>query len=107
MYRGAHSVLEHRLGATSVAAFITKRAALLPLQRAVRDFCGRRLWRGPSAAEGESLGWLLGRAACDAEYGLPRIPSMRSSESSVPAKFTESPFYELRQITFYELRQIK
>jgi hypothetical protein len=36
MYRGAHSVLEHRLGATSVAAFITKRAALVRSQRSVR-----------------------------------------------------------------------
>ena len=60
MYRGAHSVLEHRLGATSVAAFITKRAALLRSQRSVRYFCGRRLWRGPSAAEGESLGVAIG-----------------------------------------------
>src|SRR5215213_11466533 len=84
MYHGAHSVLKHRLGATSVATFITKRAALLPSQRSVRYFCGRRLWRGPSAAEGESLGWLLGRAACDAEYGLPRIPSRRTSENSPP-----------------------
>src|SRR5215207_6291882 len=36
MYRVAHSVLKHRLGATSVAAFITKRAALLRSQRSVR-----------------------------------------------------------------------
>src|SRR5215208_8474290 len=56
--RVAHSVLEHRLGATSVATFITKRAALLRLQRSVRAFGGRRLWRGPSASEVASLGWL-------------------------------------------------
>jgi hypothetical protein len=56
--RVAHSVLEHRLGATSVATFITKRAALLRSQRSVRYFCGRRLWRGPSAAEVASLGRL-------------------------------------------------
>src|SRR5215212_3393530 len=37
--RVAHSVLEHRLSATSVATFITKRAALLRSQR-----LGSRLW---------------------------------------------------------------
>src|SRR5215204_3136266 len=60
LYRVAHSVLEHRLGARSVATFITKRACLLRSQRSVRSFGGRRLWRGPSAAEVASLGWLLG-----------------------------------------------
>ena len=60
MYRVAHSVLEHRLGAASVVAFITKRAGLLRSQRSVRYFCGRRLRRGLSAAEVASLGWLLG-----------------------------------------------
>ena len=60
MYRVAHSVLEHRLGAASVVTFITKWAALVPSQRSVRSFCGRRLWRGPSAAEVASLEWLLG-----------------------------------------------
>src|SRR5215216_42825 len=74
MYRGAHSVLKHRLGATNVAAFITKRVGLLRSQRSVRAFGGRRLWRGPSAAEVASLGWLLGRAVCDAGYGLRRTP---------------------------------
>jgi hypothetical protein len=64
MCRVAHSFLKHRLGATNVAAFITKRAGLLRSQRSVRAFGGRRLWRGPSAAEVASLGWLLGRAAC-------------------------------------------
>src|SRR5215210_1576757 len=36
MYRVVHSVLKHRLGATSVAAFITKRAALVRSQSTVR-----------------------------------------------------------------------
>ena len=58
MYRVAHSILEHRLGAASVVTFITKWAALVPSQRSVRSFCGRRLWRGPSAAEVASLEWL-------------------------------------------------
>src|SRR5215204_3489169 len=56
--RVAHSVPKHRLGARSVATFITKRAALVRSQRSVRSLCGRRLWRGPSAAEVGSLGWL-------------------------------------------------
>jgi hypothetical protein len=60
MYRVAHSVLKHRLGATSVATFITKRAALVCSRRSVRSFCGRRLWRRPSAAEIARLGWVLG-----------------------------------------------
>src|SRR5215207_8092856 len=79
MCRVAHSVLEHRLGATSVVTFITKRAALLRSQRSVRSFGGRRLWRGPSASEVASLGWLLGGAACDAGYGLrrTRLPRTR------------------------------
>jgi hypothetical protein len=81
MYRVAHSVLEHRLGATSVVAFITKRAGLLRSQRSVRYFCGRRLWRGLSAAEVASLGWLLGRAACNGEYELRRMPKRRSSQN--------------------------
>jgi len=71
MYRAAHSVLKHRLGAASVATFITKRAALLRSQRSVRSFCGRRLWRGPSAAEVARLGWLLGgdlRAMLDVDF---------------------------------------
>src|SRR5215211_2579195 len=70
--RVAHSVLKHRLGATSVVTFITKRAALVGSRRSVRSFCGRRLGGGPSAAEVARLGWVLG-AACDAGYGLPRI----------------------------------
>jgi hypothetical protein len=72
MCRVAHSVLKHRLGATSVATFITKRATLLRSQRSVRSFGGRRQWRGPSTAEVTSLAWLLGRAVCDAGYGLRR-----------------------------------
>jgi hypothetical protein len=78
MYCVAHSVPEHRLGATSVAAFITKRAGLLRSARSVRSFCGRRLGGGPSAAEVVSLGWYLGRAACDAGYKRRRIPLPRT-----------------------------
>jgi hypothetical protein len=74
MYRVAHSVLEHRLGATSVATFITKRAALLRSQRSVRLSCGRRLWRGRRPLRLEAVGGYRGRVACDAEYGLPRTP---------------------------------
>jgi len=78
MCRVAHSVLEHRLSARSVATFITKRAALLRSQRSVRYSCGRRLWRGPSAAEVASLGRLWwGQAVHDAECGLPRIYLLR------------------------------
>src|SRR5918994_3394101 len=46
MYRVAHSVPKHRLGATSVVTFITKRAGLLCSQRGRFAFCGRRLWVG-------------------------------------------------------------
>ena len=53
MYRVAHSVLEHRLGATSVATFITKRAALVRSQR-----LGSRLWWS-AAMEGT-----VGRRGC-------------------------------------------
>ena len=84
MYHGAHSVLEHRLGATSVATFITKRASLLPSQRSVRYFCGRRLWRGPSAAEGASQGWLL-----EARHA-------RASRAMLDMDFGEQPFHALR-----------
>src|SRR5215212_5455538 len=89
----AHSVLEHRLGATSVATFITKRACLLRSQRSVRSFGGRRLWRGPSAAEGASS-WdgYWGRVACDAEYGLPRIPIPRTWVNKGKIYFT-APSY--------------
>jgi hypothetical protein len=88
--RVAHSVLEHRLSARSVATFITKRACLLRSQRSVRSFGGRRLWRGPSAAEGASS-WdgYWGRVACDAQYGLPRTPFSRTSESAIHAKYAE------------------
>src|SRR5215208_1536611 len=91
--RGAHSVLKHRLGATSVATFITKRACLLRSQRSVRSFGGRRLWRGPSAAEGASS-WdgYWGRVACDAEYGLPRIPIPRTWVNKGKIYFT-APSY--------------
>jgi hypothetical protein len=80
--RVAQSVLEHRLGATSVATFITKRAALVRSQRSVRSFCGRRLWRGPSAAEVASLGCYWG-AACDAGYGHRRIHLLRGCVNRV------------------------
>src|SRR5215211_1539532 len=63
MYRVAHSALKHRLGANecgSVYYQASRSRALLCSERSVRSFCGRRLWRGPSAAEVASLGWLLG-----------------------------------------------
>ena len=45
MYRIAHSVLEHRLGAASVVTFITKRAGLLRQKEVVRFF-GRQVSEG-------------------------------------------------------------
>jgi len=38
MYRVAHSILEHRLGAASVVTFITKWAALVPSQSRFAPF---------------------------------------------------------------------
>src|SRR5215204_1075846 len=62
-YHVAHSVPKHRLGANecgSVYCQAGRSTALLCSERSDRSFCGRRLWRGPSAAEVASLGWLLG-----------------------------------------------
>jgi hypothetical protein len=60
MYRVAHSVLEHRLGAPSVVTFITKRAGLLRSRRLVRLSCGRRLWRGRRPLRLEAVGAIGG-----------------------------------------------
>jgi hypothetical protein len=90
MYRGAHSVLEHRLGATSVAAFITKRAALVRSQVGSLVFCGRRLGGGAGLSEDRSLGWLLG-ASCVRWW-------IWTSENPVPANFGERRYGEVRRI---------
>src|SRR5215208_3997525 len=87
MCRVAHSVLEHRLGATSVATFITKRAALLRLQR-----LGSRLWWS-AAMEGT-----VGRRGCKPRVAIGASClrcSIWTSENSVKAKFAEFPFYAL------------
>ena len=76
MYPIAHSVLKHRLGARSVATFITKRAALVRSWRSVRSFCGQRLGGGPSAAEVARLRWLLG-VSCLRRW-------IRSSQNPLP-----------------------
>jgi hypothetical protein len=87
MCRVAQSDLKHRLSATSMVTFVTKRAALLRSQRSVRSLCGRRLWRGPSAAEVASLGW------------LPRASCLRcwiwTSQNAVPTNFAEFTFHAL------------
>jgi len=70
MCRIAHSVLEYRLGATSVVAFITKRAGLLR-QKEVGSFfwsAGIGGGRRPQCLEA-SVRWRIGE--------LPRIPLPR------------------------------
>src|SRR5215211_4947495 len=64
MYRVAHSVLEHRLGAPSVVAFITKRAGLLR-QKEVGSFFGRQVSEGPPASVLRSLGPLAHRRSSE------------------------------------------
>jgi hypothetical protein len=78
MCRVAHSVLEHRLGATNVAAFITKRAGLLRSQRSVRAFGGRRLWRDRRPQRLQASGGYWGE-----------LPAMLDMD------FGERPFYEV------------
>ena len=77
MYRVAHSVLKHRLGATSVAAFISKRAALLRTQRSVRLFLWSAVRRGRRPLRIEAWGGYMGLEACDGGYGPPRTPLLR------------------------------
>jgi hypothetical protein len=85
MYRVAHSVPKHRLGANecgSVYCQAGRSTALLCSERSARSSCGRRLWRGPSAAEGASLGWLLG-ARCVRRWMIwtsENTPSTHSGE---------------------------
>jgi hypothetical protein len=80
--RVAHSVLEHRLGATSVATFITKRAALLRLQR-----LGSRLWWS-AAMEGT-----VGRRGCKPWVAIGgELPAILDMD------FRESPQGELLRI---------
>src|SRR5829696_5340454 len=86
-YHIAHSVPKHRLGANecgSVYYQADRSTALLCSERSDRSFCGRRLRRGPSAAEGASLGWLLG-ARCVRRWiwTSENNPSTHSGEYSV------------------------
>src|SRR5215210_7721842 len=73
MCRVAHSVLKHRLGATSVAAFITKRAALVRTQRSVRLFLWSAVRRGRRPQRLQAWGGYMVLEACDGGYGLRRI----------------------------------
>src|SRR5215213_5562186 len=78
----AHSVLEHRLSARSVATFITKRAALLRSQR-----LGSRLWWS-AAMEGT-----VGRRGCKPWVAIGgELPAMLDMD------FGESPQGELLRI---------
>ena len=74
MYRIAHGVLEHRLGATSVVAFITKRAGLLRQKEVGSFFVVGRCRRGPPASVLRSLGPLAHRRSSE------NIPSTHSGE---------------------------
>ena len=88
MYRVAHSVLEHRLSATSVATFITKRAALVRSQRpgslllrsaAMEGTVGRRGCK-PWVAIGGELPAMLDMDFREAPKGeILRIPLLRAS----------------------------
>src|SRR5215212_4914574 len=76
MCRIAHSVLEYRLGATSVVAFITKRTGLLR-QKEVGSFfwsAGIGGGRRPQCLEA-SVRWRIGE--------VPRIPLPRTRMNSV------------------------
>ena len=77
MYRIAHSVLEHRLGATSVVAFITKRAGLLRQKQVGSFFCGRQVSEGgrrPQCLEA-SVRWRIGEVR---RIPIPRTPVNKS-----------------------------
>src|SRR5215210_2463374 len=96
--RVAHSVLEHRLSATSVATFITKRAALVRSQRpgslllrsaAMEGTVGRRGCK-PWVAIGGELPAMLDMDFREAPQGellrihLPRPPVNISSGAIIP-----------------------
>jgi hypothetical protein len=85
--RVAHSVLEHRLGATSVATFITKRAPLLRSQR----LGSLLLWS--AAMEGT-----VGRRGCK-----PRVAIGGELRAMLDMDFREAPQGELRRIHLLKL----
>jgi len=87
MCRVAHSVLEHRLGATSVVAFITKRTGLLR-QKEVGSFfwsAGIGGGRRPQCLEA-SVRWRIGE--------VPRIPLPHTSVNKGQLRTVGAPAHE-------------
>jgi hypothetical protein len=91
MYRVAHSVLEHRLGAPSVVTFITKQAGLLRSRRSVRLSCGRRLWRGRRPLRLKALGAIGGELRAMLNMDFRELRKAEVEHRRIPLPRCEYP----------------